>query len=876
MRRTSLYVLDCENEPSSKGKYRLYCIDDSNFRFYTLRESNFRKSPGDRLDHDSGLPYSLSIQNERSGRELPYVIRRMLMDLEMHIIQNYRCSNFSVFPVQHSEIESAFAMYFEDIHDFRDLSAVIQQDVVNLLASGFLSKLGVEDTLNGTDLFWNPDGLSEFEFAEKLNGACKLDSAAEFYSRSLARGNDSATGYLSSDFLDGRPDGILDEDLYRRCYIINKVTDGEDPLVSYHLANHFEHNLRVNPSFKGASATKVVELYKKAQSKGCIRASYRLGLIHQNGLGRMSPNISKAIRAYKKCGNDPDALFKLASCYESTFDFSSGKGIDGIDAKGICQLYRESADLGNRYAGNRLELDASGTDPMVFTEARLPAYAGDNYARYLLAQCYESGVAGTVSYDQAIQWYNAIIDSTESDVPVFSDLICRVISPPEIRIHDLMFRIGELYELSNLKDYHLALQWFIKSANAGNERAAQLVDVSDLGSLSDTECMRRLLLRSEEGDPSVIRELAVRYENGIGTKKDIHTAVRYRRTLAIGDDPDSQLWLAAYLESKARDRADMDEALQWYERASANGNVDATERIDLSSDDVPEGQWFSKYRLFMYHDDPMIQYRLGHCYESGDGVSTSYSLARKHYQRAIELGSDDAKNRLDRSRIMSSSGEERYRGLMMLSDEPDMDVYHAIGEMYLEGDGVERSESLAYDWFESASNLGHLESSIICADMISSGAVKRDISVALDHYRRSADSGNMESNRKIGRILSLPGSDVKGHPEAIRRLRLAAHDNDPEAQFLLGRMFEKGLGMPQFYAEAFRWYTLSSENGNFDAKYRLMLLSNSGRGTRKDDGLTKRLFQELKSMDSGRLLRTIDSCIRGNDRLTVEFKSDFL
>ena len=93
---------------------------------------------------------------------------------------------------------------------------------------------------------------------------------------------------------------------------------------------------------------------------------------------------------------------------------------------------------------------------MVFTEARLPAYAGDNYARYLLAQCYESGVAGTVSYDQAIQWYNAIIDSTESDVPVFSDLICRVRSPPEIRIHDLMFRIGELYELSNLKDYHLA------------------------------------------------------------------------------------------------------------------------------------------------------------------------------------------------------------------------------------------------------------------------------------------------------------------------------------------------------------------------------------------------------------------------------------
>lgn len=878
MTQKNLYVLDCENEPSVEGEYRIYCMDNFHFRFYTLKGFRSKMSVGDTLDYDYSLSYSFSPTSEGSRANLPLVIRRILADLEMYIIENYKCSNFRVTVVVSTEIENAVASYYDDIDDFRDLSAVLQTDVVDHLASKFLEKYGVEDNIGTTDRYWNPDGSSDFEFAEKLNGAGNPLRAADFYSRSLRRGFHGAVEYLSSDFLKGLHDGLMDEESYRRCLIINHVSDGNDPLATYRLARHLEESLRADPSFKGASATRIVDLYKKAQNGGIVEASYRLGHIHQHGLGKMSPNMQKAIRAYRRCGDNANAWFKLASCYESTFDHVSRKGEGGIDAKGICELYRASAEAGNRYARNRLSFDtSSGIDPMLFTEARLPAYAGDRFASYVLAQCYETGIAGEVSYDKAIQWYGLIIESSVDGEPLFSDTICYVDDLPELYSHDIMFRIGELYEVTILKEYHLALEWYSRAAESGNRRARELMDITDMDSIPPEECMRRLMLRSEEGDVHVLREISERYEKGVGTKRDPAKALEFRGRLAHEGDPESQLWLASSLERKARTQSDMEEALMWYRRASDNGNVTAKERLDISDmGNVPDTQWFDRYRLFMYVDDPVIQYRLGHCYEFGLGVSTSYSLAKRHYQNARVLGSREAEERLDKSRIMSASGHERYRGLMVISDDPDPEVHYEIGRMYADGDSVERSDSLAYDWFSSAANLGHIPSAIRCADLILSGAVNHDQSVALTYYRIAADSGDTDSSVMLGLLLTEPGSDPKHHPEAVRRLRMAAHDGNPEARYLLGRMFEKGLGMPRFYAEAYKWYSLAADAGYFDAKYRMMLLLNAGRGTGKDKGRAKSILDELKSTDSGRLIRLIDSFVRGKDRLTMEFKAEHL
>ncbi len=56
---------------------------------------------------------------------------------------------------------------------------------------------------------------------------------------------------------------------------------------------------------------------------------------------------------------------------------------------------------------------------------------------------------------------------------------------------------------------------------------------------------------------------------------------------------------------------------------------------------------------------------------------------------------------------------------------------------------------------------------------------------------------------------------------AIRELRPLAEQGVAEAQFLLGVMYDKGLGVPQDYAEAVGWWRKAAEQGYAKAQYNL-------------------------------------------------------
>ena len=139
-----LYVLDCENEPHIRGRYRLHCIDDVEFRFYTLPNVGYRRSPGDRLDVDP-LDCEYSIESAKASMDnLPYVIYRILIDLEMYIIQGFKRSDFLVIPNVDQSIKDVMVQFYDDVHDYRDLSAILQEDVLDILTRGILLPMGIE------------------------------------------------------------------------------------------------------------------------------------------------------------------------------------------------------------------------------------------------------------------------------------------------------------------------------------------------------------------------------------------------------------------------------------------------------------------------------------------------------------------------------------------------------------------------------------------------------------------------------------------------------------------------------------------------------------------------------------------------------------
>lgn len=67
-------------------------------------------------------------------------------------------------------------------------------------------------------------------------------------------------------------------------------------------------------------------------------------------------------------------------------------------------------------------------------------------------------------------------------------------------------------------------------------------------------------------------------------------------------------------------------------------------------------------------------------------------------------------------------------------------------------------------------------------------------------------------------------------PTAFRKLRPLAERGQPEAQALLGFMYQHGSGVPQDQVLAAHWYSSAAEQGHVGAQYQLGLLYDKGHG----------------------------------------------
>ena len=76
---------------------------------------------------------------------------------------------------------------------------------------------------------------------------------------------------------------------------------------------------------------------------------------------------------------------------------------------------------------------------------------------------------------------------------------------------------------------------------------------------------------------------------------------------------------------------------------------------------------------------------------------------------------------------------------------------------------------------------------------------------------------------------------VRGDDEtAVRLLRPLAEQGDARAQYHLGTRYFTGMGVPQNYTEALKWFRLSADQGNADGQGALGSMYYMGRGVPQD------------------------------------------
>jgi TPR repeat protein len=84
---------------------------------------------------------------------------------------------------------------------------------------------------------------------------------------------------------------------------------------------------------------------------------------------------------------------------------------------------------------------------------------------------------------------------------------------------------------------------------------------------------------------------------------------------------------------------------------------------------------------------------------------------------------------------------------------------------------------------------------------------------------------------------------------AFKEWKPLAEEGNPNIQFALGEMYEKGKGVQKDYKLAVKWYRKSAELGNADAQHSLGMMYVNGLGVPEDYTLASNWFR--KSADQG-------------------------
>lgn len=109
-----------------------------------------------------------------------------------------------------------------------------------------------------------------------------------------------------------------------------------------------------------------------------------------------------------------------------------------------------------------------------------------------------------------------------------------------------------------------------------------------------------------------------------------------------------------------------------------------------------------------------------------------------------------------------------------------------------------------------------------------------DFAGALRELRRPAEQGNVKAQFVVG-IIQLKGLGVPPQPDAAARwIRKAAEGGLVEAQVELAQLYRDGQGVPQDLREMVGWYGRAAENGDVGAQLLVADAYAQGNGVPRD------------------------------------------
>jgi TPR repeat protein len=210
----------------------------------------------------------------------------------------------------------------------------------------------------------------------------------------------------------------------------------------------------------------------------------------------------------------------------------------------------------------------------------------------------------------------------------------------------------------------------------------------------------------------------------------------------------------------------------------------------------------------------------------------SYQLRREEV-----LDGDRLKAMLDESPARAA------QAILIAAREGVLEAQALLGQILLDGQGIEQDQPLAMRWFEIAAQGGHLMARNMLGRCHELGwGCAANASVAARHYQVAADAGLDWAMYNYANLLATGRGGVENQPQALNLYRRAAELGHAKSMNLLGRYLEEGQFCPADPQSARDWYRRSAHGGDFRGQFSYAaVLANEGKIDEALDWLRKAL-----------------------------------
>ena len=357
------------------------------------------------------------------------------------------------------------------------------------------------------------------------------------------------------------------------------------------------------------------------------------------------------------------------------------------------------------------------------------------------------------------------------------------------------------------------------------------------GTAVDEEKGRGLLESAmEKGDVEAKAEVARLYKEGYaGCPQDYdHAEMLFKEAVDEGC-----AYAAWNLGCMCRDglstgEADYAKAVEWFKIGANGGDIDSIRSLadcyyNGAGVDRNLKEAFALYKKAAeqsHNVDKSALNMQGWMCEHGEGTDVDVECALDCYQKAAELGNEQAAINLDN---LKKGLGDTYK---VLEDARagDMQAQFDLGYSYYNGqNGLPVDYEKSRMWYEQASKLGHANAMFNLGWRLwlgEGGEVDRKRAIEL--WRRSADKGYLESLNALGRAYQ--DDEFRDYDKALQCLRESADKGLIWSMNDLGNIYQEGVVVEQDSRIAYGWYLKSAMAGDAAAQWAVAHMNEMGEG----------------------------------------------